>query len=149
MTSKGCKKVPLGAGAGAVILIYGSVELEPNEISTVPQHCLFGTTFLCTPGTVYRWLLYHTILKKIPVIAFENEVSYIRITCRTVVLFSLYLAALLHEADDHKYFKSDSENARDILASVLQVCPTAFTYVELCLLSQKLTVSSNSVPFCL
>ncbi len=47
-------------------------------------------------------------------------------------MFSLYLAALLHEADDHKYFKSDSENARDILASVLQVC-TAFTSADLCL----------------
>jgi hypothetical protein len=36
-------------------------------------------------------------------------------------LFSLFLAALLHEADDHKYFKSTSENARDILSTVLQV----------------------------
>jgi hypothetical protein len=67
-----------------------------------------------------------------------------RLTYRTVLLLSLYLAALLHEADDHKYFKTDSENARDILASVLQVCPTAFTGVKLFLFKVK---TSYNVPF--
>lgn len=33
---------------------------------------------------------------------------------------SLCLAALLHEADDHKYFKNDSSNAANILSDVLE-----------------------------
>jgi len=33
---------------------------------------------------------------------------------------SLCLAALLHEADDHKYFKKDSSNAANILSDVLK-----------------------------
>jgi hypothetical protein len=38
--SKGCKNVCVGAGAGVLIRISGSVEPEPEEIYTAPQQWL-------------------------------------------------------------------------------------------------------------
>ncbi len=35
----GTAHVRVGAGSGAVIRIYGTLEPEPKEIFTAPQHC--------------------------------------------------------------------------------------------------------------
>ena len=45
-------------------------------------------------------------------------------------MLALRLAALLHEADDHKYFKKEERNARTIMDEVLSSLHDANTIVE-------------------
>ena len=45
-------------------------------------------------------------------------------------MLALRLAALLHEADDHKYFKKEERNARTIMDEVLSSLDDANTIVE-------------------
>lgn len=62
---------------------------------------------------------------------------------------SLRLAALLHEADDHKYFKADSKNATNIMREVLSTeseCSEVIREVEEMISYVSASANGNTVP---